>query len=258
MSSLSWLVEPSEWWRIYRELITSTLKLSFHRDQEAADTLSRLLASNPHAISAEELFEMIKGRSVALVVGCSEDATRELDYALELTSLSRATATISAANGALRLLLERGVRPDLVVTDLDGSVDNLLEVSARGVPLVVHAHGDNIENLVEVVPRLRGPVVGSTQVEPRPLVYNFGGFTDGDRATYILHHAGYRRVLLVGFDFEKPSSCPGKDLRDPATKLAKLKAARTLLLLLVERGVEISVVRCSGGSCGQVLLDQSH
>jgi uncharacterized Rossmann fold enzyme len=251
---LAWLIEPSEWWSIYRDLITSRLKLSFHRDQEAADLLSKILIRHPYATTAEYLLGRIRGKELAVIVGCSERADLELEYTLRWIKQSGITATIVAADGAVRTLIDRDVPLDLIVTDLDSDMKLLLEESNRGVPIVVHAHGDNIEKLESTIPLIRGPVTGSTQVEPRPLVYNFGGFTDGDRAAYILYHAGYVRILLVGFDFNKPHSCPGKVLCDPLLKLEKLKVARTLLLMLSRRGVELLKVNCSGGSCSQVLL----
>jgi len=251
---LSWFIDPSEWWNIYYGVIVSSLKLSFHRDQEATEVLSRVLSRHPSVTRAENILERIRERDLAVVVGCSESVRYELNYVLEFNRQIGWTSVIVAADGAVKLLLERGVLPDLVVTDLDGDLRELIEISARNVPLVVHAHGDNIEKIESVVPLLRGPVVGSTQVEPRPLVYNFGGFTDGDRAVYILYHAGYRRILLVGFDFEKPFSCPGKVLVDSMVKLEKLKVAKTLLLILMKRGVELLKVSCSGGSCSQIFL----
>ena len=46
------------------------------------------------------------------------------------------------------------------------------------------------------------PVIGTTQIEPISDVYNFGGFTDGDRAVFLAEHFGAKEIELVGFDFE--------------------------------------------------------
>ncbi len=45
-------------------------------------------------------------------------------------------------------------------------------------------------------------ILGTCQTEP-PLdvVYNFGGFTDGDRAAFLAEELGAREITLVGFDF---------------------------------------------------------
>jgi len=65
---------------------------------------------------------------------------------------------------------------------------------------VVHAHGDNIDKLKEYVPRLE-KVLGTCQTEPLDIVYNFGGFTDGDRAAFLAEELGAKEITLVGFDF---------------------------------------------------------
>jgi uncharacterized Rossmann fold enzyme len=116
--------------------------------------------------------------------------------------------------------------PVAIVTDLDGDVALQVALSAMGVPLVVHAHGDNREALARHVPRLLGPVLGTTQAEPRGGVRNFGGFTDGDRAACLAVALGAASLALVGFDYEAPAPKPGKDL---AVKRRKLAWARRIV-----------------------------
>ncbi len=105
-----------------------------------------------------------------------------------------------AAGSACSLLIEKGIWPDIVVTDLDGDVRDQVEANEKGAIVVIHAHGDNMNALKEWVPRFRGQVFGTTQVEPRGNIHNFGGFTDGDRAVFLAAHFGVDRVLLQGFD----------------------------------------------------------
>ncbi len=116
--------------------------------------------------------------------------------------------------------------PVAVVTDLDGDVALQVALSALGVPLVVHAHGDNRDALARHVPRLLGPVLGTTQAEPRGRMRDFGGFTDGDRAACLAVAMGAASLRLVGFDFETPAPKPG---RDAAAKLRKLAWARRIV-----------------------------
>jgi len=66
--------------------------------------------------------------------------------------------------------------------------------------MVIHGHGDNIPVLERLVPRIENPI-GTTQVQPRPNVYNFGGFTDGDRAVFLATAMEARLVILAGMDF---------------------------------------------------------
>jgi len=54
------------------------------------------------------------------------------------------------------------------------------------------------------VPRLR-KVIGTTQSRPTNGLYNFGGFTDGDRAVFLAKHLDALKIILIGFDFEDES-----------------------------------------------------
>jgi uncharacterized Rossmann fold enzyme len=110
--------------------------------------------------------------------------------------------------------------PVAIVTDLDGDVALQVALSAIDVPLVVHAHGDNRAAVAEHVPVLPGPVLGTTQAEPRGRVRNFGGFTDGDRAACLAVAMGATSLALAGFDFDAPSAKPGRDASVKARKLA--------------------------------------
>ena len=51
------------------------------------------------------------------------------------------------ANGAVQVLIERNIKPNIVVTDLDGNPSFLQKAEKIGATLVVHAHGDNINEL---------------------------------------------------------------------------------------------------------------
>lgn len=117
-------------------------------------------------------------------------------------------------------------RPDIIVTDLDGDVALQVALNALGVPVVVHAHGDNRPALAQHVPELRGPVAGSTQAAPRGRVHDWGGFTDGDRACCLAVALGASRLTLVGFDLEAPAPKPG---RDPQLKARKLAWAQRII-----------------------------
>jgi uncharacterized Rossmann fold enzyme len=233
---VSWLIDRGEWSRLYSLVQQIVPGLTYSRDQEATDLLSSILQGHPHAISFEELSMEVSGFDLGVVVGCGGRALEDL-YNLKARGILD-SAIVVAANGAAKLLLDLKVGPHIVVTDLDGDIEAILTASHRAVT-IAHAHGDNIEAIVKHVPRLRGPVIGSTQVEPRPLVYNFGGFTDGDRALFILYHLGVRKAYLAGFDFESPSTCPGKRLFDYNIKRRKLRVAELMIDYLRGRGMSI-------------------
>ena len=102
--------------------------------------------------------------------------------------------------------------------------DDVLEMNAEGTLLAVHAHGDNIPLVKSWVPKMQGPVVGTTQSAPLSNVYNFGGFSDGDRGVFAAHELGAASVSLIGFDLDDTSVDP--------VKHGKLMIARKLLHLI--------------------------
>lgn len=91
--------------------------------------------------------------------------------------------------------------PHVIVSDLDGVMDDIIKANERCAVVVVHAHGDNITKLRSYVPQLQ-KIVGTTQSRPLSNVFNFGGFTDGDRAIYLAKHLGAKEIGIIGFDFE--------------------------------------------------------
>jgi uncharacterized Rossmann fold enzyme len=91
----------------------------------------------------------------------------------------------------------------------------------KGTIIVIHAHGDNRHLIQYWVPRLIGQVVGTTQSTPIQNVYNFGGFSDGDRAVFAADELGASHITLVGFDCD--------DASVDQVKRGKLMWARKLL-----------------------------
>ncbi|MFW5966056.1 MAG: 6-hydroxymethylpterin diphosphokinase MptE-like protein, partial [Persicimonas sp.] len=102
-------------------------------------------------------------------------------------------------------LEDRGIRVDWMVTDLDKNPETVRRLAARGPPVAVHAHGDNLAALASVVPECpAGSVLPTTQAEPRDHVMNVGGFTDGDRAAFLADHLGAADLAFVGWDLNDP------------------------------------------------------
>ena len=44
-------------------------------------------------------------------------------------------------------MIENGLKPDIVVTDLDGDITSLKKAGRTNTIMVVHAHGDNSEKI---------------------------------------------------------------------------------------------------------------
>ncbi|MBR6037416.1 MAG: DUF115 domain-containing protein [Candidatus Methanomethylophilaceae archaeon] len=145
-----------------------------------------------------------------------------------------------ASGSSVSRLLRIGVFPDVVVTDLDGDIDAQLEASRGGALTLIHAHGDNADLVRSYAGLFKGPVALTTQSVPRDIVYDFGGFTDGDRAVCFVRHFGCRRILLPGFDYSTPYPKPGSDV---AVKARKLRWAKEIIEGMNPPGVEL-VRRC--------------
>ncbi|HEX7627608.1 MAG TPA: 6-hydroxymethylpterin diphosphokinase MptE-like protein [Candidatus Methanoperedens sp.] len=116
---------------------------------------------------------------------------------------------IIAADGATSVLMNNAITPDIIVTDLDGNMDDEAKANELGAIMVVHAHGDNIDALGEELPRLKR-VIGTTQSKPLDNVYNFGGFTDGDRCVFLAKEMGAKSITIIGFDFKDTNVTPLK------------------------------------------------
>lgn len=110
--------------------------------------------------------------------------------------------TLIAADGATTALLEEGIVPDIVVTDLDGRMNDIINANQQGALMVVHAHGNNREQVEKYTPKLVN-IMGTTQSKPLSHVYNFGGFTDGDRCVFLAMALGAQVIILSGMDFGK-------------------------------------------------------
>ena len=173
---------------------------SLKRDEEAAKLLAELLHGSENWLP--EADALVRGRGV-VVFGNAPTLDRELD------GLQEKDAVLLAADGATTVLLKHGIIPDIIVTDLDGSFPDILKANREGCIVVVHAHGDNLDALQRYVPELER-VIGTAQCRPPPGLYNFGGFTDGDRCVFLAKELGAASIKLVGFDFEDESVTPRK------------------------------------------------
>lgn len=173
--------------------ILADFGFSREEDEIAALILSDIL-NKGNSIDISVLDNLISDRDI-LVCGNAPILAGELDL------IDTGEYVIITADGATAVLFDMGIVPDIIVTDLDGDVEKEIASNQKGAVVVVHAHGDNIDKIRKYVPRLNG-IIGSTQSVPLGNVYNFGGFTDGDRCVYLAKEFGAASIMLVGFDFD--------------------------------------------------------
>lgn len=137
-----------------------------------------------------------------------------------------------AASTAADVLLDADISMDLLVTDLDKNPKTAIDLSHAGVPVAVHAHGDNISAIRRYLPEFDlDQVLATTQAAPSHRVRNFGGFTDGDRGAFLADHLGARRLAFPGWDFD--------DETVGNAKRRKLAWAERLLFFLQNRRNEV-------------------
>ncbi len=209
----------SDWDPIYKAILVD-FGFEQEKDDEAAEVASELIARKREVVETvkREVEMRIKGK-IALICGnapCLERDIREKEF----DDLSRDHVVI-AADGATSVLLRNAIIPELVVSDLDGNIADILYANRLGAIIVVHAHGDNIAMLKKVLPVLNENVICTTQSKPIHNVFNFGGFTDGDRCVFLATEFGADKIELIGFDFE--------DEEVSAKKKKKLKWAKRLI-----------------------------
>jgi len=190
-------VKQSEWRHIY-SAIAVDFGYSMDRDRKSA----RLM----HSVAGERLMDasvldFLEGKKV-WIVGNSPDLLKEIDR-ISGGKVIIAGKAIERVSDIMDF--------DILVTDMDESIEMILDAEKKAI-LVLHAHGDNMDRVKKVAPRV-SEFVGTTQTEPFDRIYNFGGFTDGDRAVLIAQHFGASEINLVGFDFERAEGAKKRKLK---------------------------------------------
>jgi uncharacterized Rossmann fold enzyme len=159
----------------------------------------------------------LENASLVVLVGAAAERTELLRKWPKNTEFIAADGAVGACLGL--------VEPLCVVTDLDGG-HHLNTAAHLGVPLVLHAHGDNqaawaswLGQWTDRAP----PVVLTHQThEPMDGMLNPGGFTDGDRAVCFLNWLGIplEKTTLLGYRVDEVGQWSGRT--NPSRKLEKL------------------------------------
>lgn len=133
-----------------------------------------------------------------------------------------------AADSSVKYLVENGITPDIIVTDLDGDEEILRKIGKSNTIFVVHAHGDNISKLKQS--KNFKHCIGTTQTKPFGKIQNFGGFTDGDRAVFLASYFNAKKIILFGMDFgKKIGKFSNTKQSERIIKIKKLKKGKYLL-----------------------------
>ena len=217
-------------WNIYYNKILDDFGFSREDDEKSAQVLDEIL-SEEGCLTLEDLSKIVGFSDKFIVFGAGPSIKKHIKELKENYDLK--DYVLVAADGATTAMIEERIVPDIVVTDLDGNLDDILLANLRGANIVVHAHGDNIDKIVQITPYFTN-VLGTTQAQPVGNVYDFGGFTDGDRAIFLSVALAASEIILAGMDFgdvvTKYSRPNIPDILGPADdiKLKKLQYAEEL------------------------------
>ena len=184
-------------WEKYYTEILDDFGFSRENDEESAKLLDEIL-STEGCLTLDELGEFVRFSDKYIVFGAGPSLKEHIiqlkhDYDLK-------DYVLVAADGATTALIEEKLVPDIVATDLDGKLDDILLANLRGANIIIHAHGDNIDKIARLSSFFNN-VLGTTQAQPIGNLYNFGGFTDGDRALFLAVALGASEITLAGMDF---------------------------------------------------------
>ena len=212
------------WESKYRNILKD-FGYSRNKDTQSAKLLNSLLQKKTPSIGIRDL---IRDKPV-FVIG----AGPSLPSCISILKKHKKITKI-VADGATKAIIENGLRPDIVVTDLDGDIKSLKKAGSKNTIMVVHAHGDNSEKL-HLLKYFKN-CVGTTQTKPIGKIHNFGGFTDGDRCVFLANHFQAKKIILLGMDFGTWIGKYSKTMvPNRTTKIKKLHRGKELLEWLAKK-----------------------
>ena len=213
-------------WFPYYQDVRKKMGYSTEEDQKAAYILSNLIKRK--FLDPKILDKKIRGKQI-LIIGAGPN----LDLYTSFIKKNRSFVKI-VADGAVKFLIENNIKPDIVVTDLDGDIRFLVKAEKLGAIMVIHSHSDNVDLMKKYIPKFR-KIIGTTQVMPVEHVYNFGGFTDGDRCVFLAEEFGAKDIVLVGMLFDDNIGPYSKEIiNNVKVKREKLQIAKRLLQVLAK------------------------
>ena len=205
-------------WKKWYSNILKEFEYDEKKDKEAAIILNSILK---RSTINNEILNLIKNKTV-FVIGSGPSLSTAIP---KLKNLKKSIKI--AADSSVKPLVDNGIIPDIVITDLDGDENSLKKIATKSI-FVVHAHGDNI-NKLKFSKKFK-KCIGTTQSKPFSKIQNFGGFTDGDRGVFLANHFGAKKIILFGMDFgERIGKYSNTKKSERTIKLMKLNKGKLLL-----------------------------
>lgn len=190
-----------DWLPIYHQIVDD-FGFSPQEDDKAARLMHEL--GKDKLLHVSVLRRKIADRSVAVIGYAVHKEELEIVKAREDVEV-----VITAGKALIKVReIDHQFMPDIHVTDMEEQ--ELLDIKDDCL-LVLHAHGDNMERIESIIPEISS-FIGTTQNRPFDRIYNFGGFTDGDRAALLAQEMGASRINLYGFDFGRAHGIKARKL----------------------------------------------
>ena len=212
------------WESKYREILKD-FGYSGKKDTQSCKLLDSLLPKKTRIAEIKDLIE----KKPVFVVGAGPSLPSSISILKKHKKITKIVA-----DGATKAIIENGLKPDIVVTDLDGDIKSLKKAGRTNTIMVVHAHGDNSEK-IHFVKNFKN-CIGTTQTKPMGKVHNFGGFTDGDRCVFLANHFKAKKIILLGMDFGTRIGKYSKTrVLNRTIKIKKLRRGKELLEWLAKK-----------------------
>ena len=184
-------------WEKYYVEILEDFGFSRDDDEKSAKLLDEIL-SVEGCLTLDELKGFVDFSDKFIVFGAGPSLKEHVAFLKDNYDLK--DYVLVAADGATTALIDQRIAPDIIATDLDGNLDDILLANFKGANVAIHAHGDNIDKIANLTSFFTS-ILGTTQSRPVGNLYNFGGFTDGDRALFLAVALGASEITLAGMDF---------------------------------------------------------
>ena len=184
-------------WKTFYDKILKDFNFDYEKDFESAKFLDGIL-SDEKKLDINKIEKLIEKNNI-LIFGAGPSLTNSIRRVKnELKNF-----VVICADGATSAFIENEIIPDIIVTDLDGKVSDQINANKNGSIVLIHAHGNNIDKINKYVKKFEGKLIATTQTDPNEFknLYNFGGFTDGDRCVFLADHFNARKINLLGFDY---------------------------------------------------------
>jgi len=212
------------WESKYREILKD-FGYSGKKDTQSCKLLDSLLPKKTRIAEIKDLIE----KKPVFVVGAGPSLPSSISILKKYKKITKIVA-----DGATKAIIENGLKPDIVVTDLDGDIKSLKKAGRTNTIMVVHAHGDNSEK-IHFVKNFKN-CIGTTQTKPLGKIHNFGGFTDGDRCVFLANHFKAKKIILLGMDFGTRIGKYSKStVVNRTIKIKKLRRGKKLLEWLAQK-----------------------